>query len=160
MYVWLCVPLSFCMCVPRVCALLTGWALEDWLRSLFSHACSVYELLCVSGPYIITNELVIHNAAERKPLCPAELLELWSLKKWQIVVVKHPFITYHLDENSSRSALFYCLCSLDMAEDEFIQVLHGQWRSERSFSSGCEINGFSEGIFFTPLWSFGPFCEQ
>ncbi len=66
----------FALCVCVCVCVVDGWALEDWLRSLFSHAFSVYELLCVSGPYIITNELVIHNAAERKPLCPAELLEL------------------------------------------------------------------------------------
>ncbi len=147
--------LCVCVCVCVV----DGWALEDWLRSLFSHAFSVYELLCVSGPYIITNELVIHNAAERKPLCPAELLELWSFKKkWQIVVVKHPFITYHLDENSSQSALFHCLCSLDMAE---IHPGFAQTMAERSLASGCEINVFFRGhFFFAPLWSFGPFCVQ
>lgn len=58
-------------------------------------------------------------------------------KKRQIVVVKYLFITntLHLTILTER---------LDMAGYEFIQIF-------TSFSLGCEINGFAEGIFFAPL---------
>lgn len=102
---------------------------------------------CISGPYIITNKLLLHNAAEREPLCPAELLELWSFffKKWQIVVVQHPFTTYHLDVNNSHLALFCCLCSLDLAEDEFIQIF------PHNFHLGVKLMVLQEA-FFAFLW--------
>lgn len=54
------------------------------------------------------------KAAERKNHYVP--LGFWShgvwRKKWQIAMVKHPFITSHLDENNSHSALFFTACVL------------------------------------------------
>lgn len=56
-----------------------------------------------------------------------------------------PIHSYHLDENNSHLALFCCLCSLDLAEDEFIQIfLH-------NFHLGVKLMVL-QGEFFAFLW--------
>lgn len=54
-----CMPLLRCIRM-----FLTRWALEDC--RLQPDSCSLFSLLRVSGPYVITNELSIYNAAEEK----------------------------------------------------------------------------------------------
>lgn len=58
-----------------LCALmfLHAWyAVFVLLNTWFLHAFGIDELLCVNGFYVITNELLLRNTAERGTLWPAE----------------------------------------------------------------------------------------
>lgn len=57
-----------------MCTFWTWWAFKDC--QLQPDSGSLFSLFNVSGPYIITNELLIRNAVRRKSLCCVKLLKL------------------------------------------------------------------------------------
>lgn len=101
---------------------------------------SICEPVCVSGPYVIQMSCLTIILMWESHYFPQSFCEVEN------VVVERPFITYHLDEDNSRSASLFHMSHWDPTGDKILWIFFfSNW--ELSVASSEDIDFFVKAHF-------------